>query len=198
MSKLLFAFDADDPVADATVAAAASAAAAASVRAAASVPLRFRWRRFRPGKLQTLAGGEGDSLPCSLPSIQSVYLVGEPGSLPALLWRFPARRNSSESFTSRLLSSATSVLAPRCGDRCASFLRRSPWPCFRSTPTFDVVLALPGSSLIALRAGATSNFFATVSAIRFCSRRSSTMVASITAALSVISSAELACGALVV
>ena len=84
-NKLLFAFDADDPAADATVAAAASAAAAASVRAAASVPLCLRWRRFRPVELQTLAGGEGGSLPCSLPSIQFVYLVGDPGSLSALL-----------------------------------------------------------------------------------------------------------------
>ena len=117
--NMLFAFDAADAAAD-------PAADPAAVRAAASMPLCFRWRRFRfdAVELQTLAGGEGGSLPSML---QCLYLVGEPGSLSDL-WRLLARRNASASFTSRLLSSAISVLAPRCGDvvcdRRASLLWR--------------------------------------------------------------------------
>ena len=74
MMNTLFTFDAADSAADISV------AAAAAVRAAASMPLCFRWRRFRPVEPQTLAGGEGGSPS----SIQFVYLVGEPGSLSAL------------------------------------------------------------------------------------------------------------------
>ena len=163
-----------------------SAADSAAVRAAASVTLCFRWRRLCSGELWALSGGEGRSLP----SFQCVsYLVGEPGSLSAFLWRFLGRWNASESLISRPLSSATSVLVPRC--RRASLLRRlSPLPWARSTPTVPLSASLVAMPLRFVRSGgATSNLPATVPAIRFCSRRSSEMVASISAALSVISSA---------